>query len=37
LVRLVIKVPQTEDKEILEAAAKMDRLYEKDIRSDLRL
>lgn len=37
LVRLVIKVPQTEDEEILEAAAKMDRLYEKDIRADLRL
>ena len=37
LVRLVIKVPQTEDEETLEAAAKMDRLYEKDIRADLRL
>jgi DnaJ-class molecular chaperone len=37
LVKLVIKVPQTEDKETLEAAAKMDRFYEKDIRGGLRL
>jgi molecular chaperone DnaJ len=37
LVRLVIKVPQTEDAEVLEAAKKMDRLYKKDIRGGLRL
>ena len=37
LVKLVIKVPHTEDEEILEAAAKMDRLYKKDIRAELKL
>ncbi|MDY6973188.1 MAG: DnaJ C-terminal domain-containing protein, partial [Thermodesulfobacteriota bacterium] len=37
LVRLVVKVPQTDDREILEAVEKMDRFYEGDLRGDIRL
>lgn len=37
LVKLVVKVPKTDDQEILEAARKMDRFYRDDIRASLRL
>lgn len=37
LVKLIVKVPQTEDPSALEAAATMEARYEKDIRKDLRL
>jgi len=37
MVKLVVKVPKTEDREILEAIRKMDRFYEEDVRKDLRL
>ena len=37
MVKLVVKVPRTDDKEILEAVEKMDRLYEVDVRKDVRL
>jgi molecular chaperone DnaJ len=37
LVRLVVKVPQTDDKKVLEAAEKMDGLYKGDIRGNIRL
>ena len=37
MVKLVVKVPKTEDREILEAVRKMDRFYEEDVRKDLRL
>jgi DnaJ-class molecular chaperone len=35
LVKLVVKVPRTDDKEILEAVKKMDSLYEQDVRSGI--
>ncbi len=37
LVKLVVKVPKTEDKDILEAVKKMDGLYEGDLRKDIRI
>ena len=37
MVKLVVKVPQTDDREILEAAKKMGSFYKKDLRSDIRL
>lgn len=37
LVRLVVKVPQTDDSEILEDAAKMDQHYKEDVRAGIRL
>jgi molecular chaperone DnaJ len=37
MVKLVVKVPQTDDREVLNAVEKMDRLYKGDIRGDLRL
>ncbi|MDY7034621.1 MAG: molecular chaperone DnaJ [Thermodesulfobacteriota bacterium] len=37
MVKLIVKVPQTEDKEVLEAAKKMERLYDEDIRKKIRL
>ena len=37
MVKLIVKVPQTDDKEILEAASKMDRLYSSDVRAELRI
>ena len=37
MVKLVVKVPRTEDREILEAVRKMDRYYEEDVRGALRL
>jgi molecular chaperone DnaJ len=37
MVKLVVKVPKTEDREILEAVRKMDRYYEEDVRGALRL
>jgi molecular chaperone DnaJ len=37
MVKLVVKVPKTDDREILEAVKKMDSLYEGDLRKDIRL
>ncbi len=37
LVRLIVKVPRTEDKDILDAVQKMDALYEGDLRRDIRI
>ncbi len=37
MVKLVVKVPQTEDPEILAAVQKMDALYKEDVRSTIRL
>lgn len=37
MVKLVVKVPQTDDREILDAVEKMDRFYKGDIRGDIRL
>lgn len=37
MVKLVVRVPKTDDGEILEAVKKMDRLYEGDLRKDIRL
>jgi molecular chaperone DnaJ len=36
-VKLIVKVPQTDDKEVIEAAKKMDSLYTGDVRKDVRL
>ncbi len=36
-IKLTVKVPKTDDQEILETARKLDPLYEKDIRADIRL
>jgi molecular chaperone DnaJ len=37
MVKLVVKVPQTDDREVLEAVEKMDRFYDGDVRRDLRV
>jgi molecular chaperone DnaJ len=37
MVKLVVKVPKTEDREVLEAVQKMDRYYEEDVRRAVRL
>ncbi|UCG66680.1 MAG: molecular chaperone DnaJ [Deltaproteobacteria bacterium] len=37
MVKLVVKVPQTDDREILEGAEKMDRHYKEDVRARIRL
>ena len=37
MVKLLVKVPRTDDAEILEAVEKMDGLYDGDIRKDIRL
>ena len=37
MVKLIVKVPKTEDKEILEAAERMDRFYTEDVRAGIRL
>jgi len=37
MVKLIIKVPIPEDKEILETVKKIDGLYEKDVRSNIRI
>ncbi|MBW1803494.1 MAG: molecular chaperone DnaJ [Deltaproteobacteria bacterium] len=37
MVKLVVKVPKTDDREILEAVEKMDRFYEGDVRKDIKL
>jgi molecular chaperone DnaJ len=37
MVKLVVKVPQTDDREVLEAVEKMDRLYKEDVRARIRL
>ena len=36
-IRLIVKIPKTDDKEILEAAKRMEGFYEKDVRGDIRL
>jgi molecular chaperone DnaJ len=37
LLKLIVKVPQTDDREILQVAEKMDRLYRTDLRSHIKL
>jgi molecular chaperone DnaJ len=37
MVKLIVKVPKTDDKEMLEAAEKMDRYYAEDLRAGIRL
>jgi molecular chaperone DnaJ len=37
MVKLIVKVPKTEDRDILEAAARMDRFYTEDVRAGIRL
>lgn len=37
MVKLAVKVPRTDDQEILEAAEKIDRAYPDDLRRDIRL
>jgi molecular chaperone DnaJ len=37
LVKLVVKVPKTEDRETLESVKRMDMLYEEDVRKSIRL
>jgi hypothetical protein len=37
MVKLAVKVPQTDDSEILKNAKKMDRLYDGDIRKGIHL
>jgi len=37
MVKLVVKVPQTEDPEILAAVQKMDGMYKEDVRSSIRI
>lgn len=37
LIRLVVKVPRTDDPEIMETVKKMDRLYEQDVRGGIRI
>lgn len=37
MVKLIVKVPKTDDREILQAAKKMDGLYREDLRKDIRL
>ena len=37
MVKLIIKVPKTDDREILEAAERMDRFYSEDLRAGIRL
>jgi len=37
LVKLVVKVPRTDDKEIIDTVKKMDSLYEQDVRSSIRI
>ena len=37
MVKLIVKVPKTDSREVLEAAEKMDSYYREDVRKDLRL
>ncbi|MFC1535497.1 DnaJ C-terminal domain-containing protein, partial [Thermodesulfobacteriota bacterium] len=37
MVRLIVKVPRTDDKEVLKSVENMDRFYKEDLRSDIRL
>jgi DnaJ-class molecular chaperone len=37
MVKLIVKVPKTDDKEVLEAAEKMGKFYQEDLRKDIRL
>ena len=37
LVKLIVKVPRTEDQEVLEAAKKMEGFYREDVRAGIRL
>jgi molecular chaperone DnaJ len=37
LVKLLVKVPRTDDREILQAVERMDRLYEEDLRKNVKL
>jgi molecular chaperone DnaJ len=37
MVKLIVKVPRTKDKDVLEAAEKLDRFYGEDVRKEIRL
>jgi molecular chaperone DnaJ len=37
MVKIIVKVPKTDDREILEAARKMDLFYREDVRASIRL
>lgn len=37
MVKLIVKVPQAKEKEVIEAAEKMDSFYKEDLRKDIRL
>jgi len=37
MIKLIVKVPKTEEREILEAAEKMDRYYKEDLRAHISL
>lgn len=37
MVKLVVKVPKTDDKEVLDAVKKMNSLYKEDLRGSIRL
>ena len=37
MVKLIVKVPQTDETEIIEAAEKMEKYYKEDLRKDIRL
>jgi len=37
MVKLVVKVPKTDDKEVLDAVKRMDSLYKEDLRGGIRL
>jgi molecular chaperone DnaJ len=37
MVKLIVKVPKTDDQEVLEAVKKMDRYYREDVRASIRL
>jgi len=37
MVKIIVKIPQTDDREALESAARMEKLYKEDVRKNLRL
>jgi molecular chaperone DnaJ len=37
MVKLVVKVPKTDDREILKAVEKMDKLYKVNLRKEIKL
>ena len=37
MVKLVVKVPKTDDREILKTVKEMDKLYQADLRKEIKL